>query len=109
MTITCDIGFNEGWGIFQNTDDEHEPFELNKLDDPASLPELGIDEPVFDDDVSAWEFVIAKAMEGSTLHNEALLFLAEQSPGEIVHIALWLGGQLPCPCVTCTYNRSEKA
>lgn len=94
----------EGWDIFECGDSEHEPFELERLVDPASVPELGLDQPAFEDDPDAWEHVVtmATAGDGTDLHNRALLFLAYEAPGELLHVAYWragVGGA--CPCRSC--------
>lgn len=97
-----DAAISEGWDLFQ-CDLDHEPFELERID----FPEDGSD-ATFDDDTEAWDHVVTRAVEGSDLHNRALLFLAYASPGEIVHIAMWRAGLgETCPCVPCTGSRTD--
>lgn len=97
-----DAAIREGWDLFECSDLEHEPFELERID----FPEDGTEAP-FAGDVEAWEHVVTRAVAGSDLHNRALLFLAYVSPGEIVHIAMWRAGLGDdCPCVPCTGRRS---
>lgn len=95
----------EGWDLFSCGDSDHEPFELERVDfpDEADLP---FDEPKFDDDTDAWEHVIEQATAGSPLHNKALAFLMQESPGELVHIAMFRAGLSDaCPCASC--NRQD--
>lgn len=91
----------EGWDIFECRDNEHEPFELCRLDVPSDH-EVGYDEPKFEDDINAWQHVIERATAGSALHNKALGFLMQESPGELVHIAMYGAGLSDsCPCLSC--------
>ncbi|HNC59547.1 MAG TPA: hypothetical protein PLP33_29235 [Leptospiraceae bacterium] len=61
--------FLEGWALFNDG-------EILRLDEPSAtdLPELeNQDEPIFESDEAAIEFVRRKAEEGSEYHKEALL------------------------------------
>lgn len=80
----------EGWDIFWTNSADHAPFELQRMDDPMAVPELGYDEPKFEDDPGAWRFVFAGAEAGNEHHMKAVLFLREKSPAELDHIKTWL-------------------
>ena len=60
--------YKEGWVLAEC---EHY-FDIQRLDDPSSVPGLGYTEPKFNDDTEAWEYVIKKSLEGSFYHLTAL-------------------------------------
>lgn len=61
----------EGWDLF----DVDGRFQLQKLDDPASVPELGYTEPKFKSDLDALLFVAHQALRGSKYHRNALALI----------------------------------
>jgi hypothetical protein len=66
------IALSEGWDLFQTDRDGNPPIlEILKLDDPASIPELGYSEPKFECDEDAVKFVTNKA-KTSKYHANAL-------------------------------------
>lgn len=61
--------FCEGWVLFNDG-------EILRLDEPSAteIPELeNQDEPIFECDEDAIQFVLNKAFEGSKYHQEAIL------------------------------------
>ena len=66
------IAQSEGWDIFTVEREGETPhLEIQKLDDPASIPELGYAEPKFDYDEDAVAFVADRART-SDYHKRAL-------------------------------------
>lgn len=62
----------EGWDLFWTDRDHASGLELQRVDDPMSLPELGYDDPKFASDEDARAFVVQRAAEGSDYHARAL-------------------------------------
>jgi hypothetical protein len=81
-----DLACSEGWDLFSCEDAEHEPLELERLDDPALDECLGFDEPKFPDDTAAWRHVSLGAAAGNQLHVKALAVLKEVSPKEYENV-----------------------
>ncbi len=61
----------EGWDIFAVDGDESD-LQLQRVDE----------QNIFPSDDAAWEFVIAKAVSGSTFHQHAVAYLKQSSPKE---------------------------
>ena len=71
----------EGWGIWECDGSESGPYQLQRIDSPDDR-----DAPSFGDDAAAWEFVKAKAAEGSAYHVAALDYLKQHNPLEYAAI-----------------------
>lgn len=63
-----DQAFAEGWGLFE-VDGR---YQLQRLDNPADLPELGYEDPKFNSDMDALAHVVQQAVAGSVYHAEAM-------------------------------------
>lgn len=57
---------NEGWAIFHSLGDNGMEWRIEFCNDPK---------PVFEDDASAYRFVIGKALGGSQIHKQAINFI----------------------------------
>jgi hypothetical protein len=62
----------EGWGIFDCQGSESGAFKLCR-DDATEI---------FENDDQAWDFVVARALEGSGYHIAALRYIKRHSPEE---------------------------
>jgi hypothetical protein len=82
----------EGWDVFAVMDVE-EPWQIQRLDDPAEDDRVDFDEPKFDDDVEVWRHLVEQAAAGSPLHQKALDFMAEHNPAEWDVIVYWTEGE----------------
>jgi hypothetical protein len=78
----------EGWDIFECSDEEHPSFELQAIGAPSDWPHLSYTEPKFVtadgelSDLAAWRHVMTRAWQRSSLHCAALDFLKEHSSAE---------------------------
>lgn len=74
----------EGWDLFECSDSEHAPYELERVD----FAEDDCDQLEGDED--AVRLVVSRAAGGSAVHVRALAFLALCSPEDLFGIANWL-------------------
>lgn len=79
----------EGWDIWQCDGSAGGPFQIQVLEEPELLPELGYTTKKFDDDTDAWVHVRTRAAEGSELHVRAMLFIEHHNQLEYVRIMRW--------------------
>lgn len=77
----------EGWDLFHVDYDHASGLEIQRIDDPMSVPDLGYDDPKFTDDNEAMAFVVSRANTGSAYHKAALSlwerFGVEDLAGEV--------------------------
>lgn len=73
---------SEGWDLFVNDSSENGPVQIQTLEEPSLLPELGYDEKRWEDDEGAWEHVYFSAAAGSDLHYRAMEIVRLANPME---------------------------
>ena len=74
MTVGNEQAFREGWMLA----DVGTHMDIQRLDDPSSVPGLGVLEPKFANDQEAWEHVINQAIAGSAYHLLAIQLAGEK-------------------------------
>ena len=82
----------EGWSIQDCEGSENGPWQIQSFDTPEEW-EHAPDPYPFTRDADVWEHVAARAEEGSTLHQRALLFILKNNPTEAAAIRAWLNDQ----------------
>lgn len=73
QAFDCSQAISEGWMILQSTN-RHQSWQLQRVDNART----------FGTDVEAWCFVFDRAEQGSTYHQRAIEFLAQQQLGRPV-------------------------
>lgn len=77
-----DAALLDGWDIFDSFGSENGPWQIQVLEEPNLLPELGYTEKKFEDDSAVWVHVWTQAEAGSALHVKALEFIKMHNPLE---------------------------